>query len=194
MKKEEIVLNLIYNGKSTEEIKHLLNISHQELYKILINLRKKGYNFLSKCYINGERNYEIIKEMYPDLGKSIITSPDDKNINLMIISDLHFGSYYEDVKLLHSIYDYCIKRNIHVLLNVGDLIEGDIKNNSFNNTKIYGEKQINHALKVHPYSEDIYSLEVLTVDGHVKRGEYLSSHLHLNLTYLLDLILRNLKK
>lgn len=32
---------------------------------------------------------------------------------------------------------------------------------------------------------EIFSLEVLTVDGHVKRGEYVSSHLHLNVTYLL---------
>lgn len=30
----------------------------------------------------------------------------------------------------------------------------------------------------------IYSVEVLTVDGHVKRGAYVSSHLHLNVTYL----------
>ena len=31
---------------------------------------------------------------------------------------------------------------------------------------------------------DIYSLEVLTVNGHEKRGSYVSSHLHLNVTYL----------
>ena len=35
-------------------------------------------------------------------------------------------------------------------------------------------------------SEDIFSLEVLTVDGHEKRGVYVSSHLHLNVTYLLE--------
>ena len=34
-------------------------------------------------------------------------------------------------------------------------------------------------------SEDIFSLEILTVDGHEKRGRYVSSHLHLNVTYLL---------
>ena len=39
---------------------------------------------------------------------------------------------------------------------------------------------------VRPVTEDIYSLEVLTVDGHEKRGEYVSSHLHLNVTYLLE--------
>lgn len=39
---------------------------------------------------------------------------------------------------------------------------------------------------VRPVSPDIYSLEILTVDGHEKRGKYVSSHLHLNLTYLLE--------
>lgn len=37
-----------------------------------------------------------------------------------------------------------------------------------------------------PVSEGIFSLEMLTVDGHVKRGEYVSSHLHANVTYLLE--------
>ena len=39
---------------------------------------------------------------------------------------------------------------------------------------------------VRPVSENIFSLESLTVDGHVKRGKYISSHLHLNITYLLE--------
>lgn len=39
---------------------------------------------------------------------------------------------------------------------------------------------------VRPVSEDIFSIEVLTVDGHVKKGAYVSSHLHLNVTYLLE--------
>ena len=39
---------------------------------------------------------------------------------------------------------------------------------------------------VQPVSEEIFSVEVLTVDGHVKRGQYVPSHLHLNVTYLLE--------
>ena len=35
-------------------------------------------------------------------------------------------------------------------------------------------------------SKDILSLEVLTVDGHVKKGVYVPSHLHLNVTYLAE--------
>ena len=39
---------------------------------------------------------------------------------------------------------------------------------------------------VRPVSKDIFSLETVTVDGHEKRGEYVSSHLHPNVTYLLE--------
>ena len=35
-------------------------------------------------------------------------------------------------------------------------------------------------------SDDILSLEILTVDGHEKKGKYVPSHLHLNVTYLLE--------
>lgn len=39
---------------------------------------------------------------------------------------------------------------------------------------------------VRPVRPDPISLEVLTADGHEKRGRYVSSHLHLNVTYLLE--------
>lgn len=35
-------------------------------------------------------------------------------------------------------------------------------------------------------SDQIYSIEILTVDGHVKKGCYVPSHLHLNVTYLME--------
>lgn len=35
-------------------------------------------------------------------------------------------------------------------------------------------------------TDEVFSIEVLTVDGHMKRGTYVSSHLHLNVTYLLE--------
>ena len=39
---------------------------------------------------------------------------------------------------------------------------------------------------VKPISEDIYSLEIINVNGHEKRGKYVGSHVHLNVTYLLE--------
>ena len=40
--------------------------------------------------------------------------------------------------------------------------------------------------RLRPVTENIYSLEILTVDGHEKHGSYVPSHLHLNVTYLLE--------
>ena len=40
--------------------------------------------------------------------------------------------------------------------------------------------------KVQPISKDIYSLEIINVDGHIKNGKYVGSHAHLNATYLLE--------
>ena len=45
------------------------------------------------------------------------------------------------------------------------------------------ETGIRHAVLVSP---DILSLETLTVNGHVKRGNYVPSHLHFNVTYLAE--------
>ena len=39
---------------------------------------------------------------------------------------------------------------------------------------------------VRPVNEAVFSVEILTVNGHEKRGAYVSSHLHYNITYLLE--------
>ncbi len=46
------------------------------------------------------------------------------------------------------------------------------------------ETGVSHAKVVPLPAGNIYSLEVLTVDGHEKRRRYIGSHLHLNVTYL----------
>lgn len=51
------------------------------------------------------------------------------------------------------------------------------KREAMEETGVSGVREIN---------EDIFSLEVLAVDGHEKRGIYVPSHLHLNVTYLLE--------
>ena len=44
----------------------------------------------------------------------------------------------------------------------------------------------NEATSINEFTSPIFSIELLTVDGHEKRGEYVSSHLHLNVTYLVE--------
>ena len=40
--------------------------------------------------------------------------------------------------------------------------------------------------EIRPVSTEIFSLEVIPVNAHVKRGRFVSAHLHLNVTYLLE--------
>ncbi|MDD3336851.1 MAG: NUDIX hydrolase [Eubacteriales bacterium] len=40
--------------------------------------------------------------------------------------------------------------------------------------------------ELRPLSEEIFSLEILPVNGHEKKGVYVPSHLHLNITYLVE--------
>lgn len=39
---------------------------------------------------------------------------------------------------------------------------------------------------VTPVSEEIYSIEILGVPAHVKKGKHVATHVHLNFTYLLE--------
>ena len=39
---------------------------------------------------------------------------------------------------------------------------------------------------IRPVSDNIYSVEILTVPSHIKRGKFVNAHLHLNATYLLE--------
>ena len=39
---------------------------------------------------------------------------------------------------------------------------------------------------VTPITENILGLDILNVNGHVKKGKYISSHLHLSIAYLLE--------
>ena len=40
--------------------------------------------------------------------------------------------------------------------------------------------------RIRPVDESVYSLEILTVAAHIKRGKYVVPHLHLNLTFLME--------
>lgn len=49
--------------------------------------------------------------------------------------------------------------------------------------EVQEESGINNVV---PISKDIFSLEVLSVNSHIKKGKYVPTHLHLNVTYLLE--------
>lgn len=53
-------------------------------------------------------------------------------------------------------------------------------------TAIRELKEETGVKNVNVLNNDIFSLEIICVNGHIKKGKYVSSHVHLNLTYLLE--------
>ena len=53
-------------------------------------------------------------------------------------------------------------------------------------TAIRETKEETGIERVTPISQELFSLEILSVDGHVKNGKQVGTHVHLNLTYLLE--------
>ncbi len=54
------------------------------------------------------------------------------------------------------------------------------------NTAIRELKEETGVENVKVLNDGIFSLEIICVNGHIKRGKYVSSHVHLNLSYLLE--------
>lgn len=68
---------------------------------------------------------------------------------------------------------------------VGGHADGELDLAAVAARELAEETGVTRARLVDVGAGGIASLEVLTVDGHVKRGHYVGSHLHLNVTYLL---------
>lgn len=67
---------------------------------------------------------------------------------------------------------------------VGGHADGELDLAAVAARELAEETGVSRARLVDAGAGGIASLEVLTVDGHVKRGHYVGSHLHLNVTYL----------
>ena len=51
------------------------------------------------------------------------TSP--KPIKIGVVSDVHFGSIYQQPTALHDFYKFCEERGVQHMFNVGDVVEGN---------------------------------------------------------------------
>ena len=64
--------------------------------------------------------------------------------------------------------------------------EGEMEDLKKSRKSVIKEAKEETGADVKPVFENIFSLEILAVDGHEKKREYVPSHLHMNVTYLLE--------
>ena len=94
--------------------------------------------------------------------------------------DVDFAQWYTDVVREAKLCDYSgVKGCLNYLPNgyaIWENIQADL-DHRFKETGVENVRVLNN---------EIFSLEIICVNGHIKRGKYVSSHVHLNLTYLLE--------
>jgi len=117
------------------------------------------------------------KEVILEAGKSFDNLLTRENKIMHMTSSGYIVNKTRDKVLMiyHKIYDSWAWTGGHA--------DGD---GDFLRVAIKEAKEETGAKNITPVDENIISVDVITVDGHVKRGEYVSSHLHLNVTYLLE--------
>ena len=188
----------LYREKTFEELFRKLHIDEEEIkrktksmHEIYSEEREQQYGVLGiKIKINTDKLKENLEKFIPYNEQEEV----ERKIMLKYINDFddvltrqneygHFTSSAfvlnkERTKILmiyHKIYNSWAWTGGHSDGD-SDLLYVAMKES----------KEETGIKNVKPISKDIYSLELITVNGHEKRGKYVGSHVHLNVTYLLE--------
>jgi len=158
--REDRIIKLIKKGKSSIEITKELHISLKELSNILLKLRNIGIEFYRTYNMDGSTNYRI-NNTYYDLvtPEEAILHIKNSYVRAILISDLHLGTKEERLDLLDSVYNYCLLKDIHIIINCGDIINGLTKERT--NIRSNYKEQIEYFNEKYPFNENILNICVL---------------------------------
>ena len=175
----------LYNDE--EEIKEKTN----SMYEIYSKEKEIKYGVLGiKIKINVDNLKENINNFVPYNEQEEV----EKNIMLKFIND------FDDVLTRENVYGHFtssafvlnkertkILMIYHKIYNswawTGGHSDGD---NNLLYVAMKEAKEETGIKNVKPILNDIYSLELISVRGHIKKGKYVASHTHFNVTYLLE--------
>ena len=175
----------LYNNE--EEIREKTN----SMYEIYSKEKEIKYGVLGiKIKINVDNLKENINNFVPYNEQEEV----EKNIMLKFIND------FDDVLTRENVYGHFtssafvlnkertkILMIYHKIYNswawTGGHCDGD---NNLLYVAMKEAKEETGIKNVKPILNDIYSLELISVRGHIKKGKYVASHTHFNVTYLLE--------
>ena len=121
MEKLNQLTSLLTKDLSIEETLKKLNCNRQQLLEYLKKLKAINYYFEYHVFDNKKT---ILTSNYDSNGTGVNIYSNKKILSAIAISDTHCGSKFERVDLLDEVYNYATKNNIHIIFNLGDLIDG----------------------------------------------------------------------
>ena len=130
------------------------------------------------------QNYIPVNEQEETDRKTLLdwlTKPEDISIRDNLVGHLTASAWVVNPERTHVLMAY------HKLYDSWAWLGGHADGNWDLQAVAEKEAREESGIKqLHPVSEEPVSLEILTVNGHEKKGKYVPCHLHLNLTYLFE--------
>ena len=158
--RDKIIITRIKQNKTINEIAQEIGISNKQLYDRILALKNKGFVLIRNITDNGDILYSFKNEPQEELictQKLKLAAPN--SFSAMLISDTHIGNELQNIKLLDKIYNYCQKQDIHIIINCGDLIDGNF---SYGN-QITADPivQLDTLIKSYPFDKEILNIMCL---------------------------------
>lgn len=150
---ESDILDLMKEDYSPYSISVLLGIDMKTLY---YEMNKLKYSFQNTRRIIHNGNVQ-------DTGReqneyAIWTNENNKHIKLLIVGDMHVGSKNESRKNMDLAYNTAINENIHIALNLGDLIDGELGGPKYYRNV---DSQVERFIDTYPMDKNIVNLVCL---------------------------------
>ena len=151
MEKLNDLIFLLKKDIPLKELKQQLNMDNKELLEYMKMLKKIGYYYEYHIFDDGTVN---LSSNIDKNGAGFNIYPKDDVMSVLTISDIHCGSDKERPDLLKEVYQYAIENDIHLIFNLGDLIEGE-------NCKYTTQQQLKRIYQIYPYDSHIQNVILL---------------------------------
>ena len=172
--------------RTIKSIAEILKVSEFELLGYVYKLREQGINI---DYYEKDNEAYIVRNDHPDLSKeNIYRIEEDVNskTKFAVISDLRFGSKYEQIAILNDMYQKFLKDGVKYVFITGNLLEGPYKGKdllefgkslNFNDAKM----QADHLIEYFPKVEGIETLFITGKNDHkwankLNIGDYIAKN------------------
>ena len=120
-----LLLAMIKNNCSTDEICEKMGISRCELKRRIQSLKYEGFNITRSYNNSGTQNYIFNKRGLESEELTTIVNDNNKDyFKAIAIADTHIGHSKYNMRYLDLIYEYCKKHNINIVFHCGDLMHG----------------------------------------------------------------------
>lgn len=119
-----------------------------------------------------EQDKQLMVDYIKDYGDQVLTR-DNRVAHLTASSVIVNEDVTQMLMIYHKIYDTWTWTGGHM--------DGD---RDFLEVALKEAMEETGLKEIRPVTNDIASVDVLTVEGHMKHGDYVSAHLHLNVAYV----------